>query len=92
MAIPVLAILGVLTTISSVIDHPLVKRLLVNISRGTTTKIDDWVVQALYGEQSKASAALAQVQARYDALTPEERAAAKELRDLQGGLVGFANV
>jgi hypothetical protein len=95
MAIPVLAILGVLSAVESIIQHPLVKTLLVNISRGTANKIDDFVCTALYGltDEAEAKLALAKVQARYDAMTDEEKIAAKELRSLETGeLTGLANV
>jgi hypothetical protein len=90
MAIPVLAVLGILTTIESVIQHSLVKRLLVNISKGTKNRLDDLVILALYGvslqpketQPAEAEAKLLQVQEKYDAMTPEEKAAAKELRAL----------
>lgn len=72
-----IAIMAILSTVSSVIDNPLVKRLLKNLSEKTTNTIDDWVIAALYGATQivpktavsdvvPAMVALGQIQAKYD--------------------------
>lgn len=87
------AILAVLSTISTVMDNKLVKRMLENVCKKTTNTVDDWVIAALYGvaqaveaksttgttktDDATAETALAEVQDKYDALTETEKTAAK---------------
>ena len=73
----VTAVLAVLSTIGMFIDNSLVKRLLCNISKKTTTRIDDWIVDILYtavvagDKKEETEAKLTQVQEAYDKASPE---------------------
>lgn len=78
------------------LDNPLVKRLLCNLAASVTTptvmgtEVDDWVVKILYGAQAvppgdrqgAVEKRLGEAQQKYEALGPEEKAAAKELRPI----------
>ena len=52
-------VLGILAMVGSFLDNPLVKRLLVNLSKSIDTpvvygtQVDDWVIRVLYGAEEK---------------------------------------
>lgn len=66
--------------------NPLVQKFMDNMVKGTPTKIDDWVWSALKvlmgvpAEEATVSLPnkLEEIQAKYDSLTPEEKAEAKQ--------------
>ena len=78
-----IALAAALKIAQSFLDIPLVKRLLQNAAEGTTNKIDDWVVDILYGASEvkaapeEVKAKLEVVQDKLDTMTPEAKAEAK---------------
>ena len=78
------AVLAILGTIGSFVDNSLIKRLLCNLAKRTTNRLDDLVVGLLYDEATGATSPkvteerLDTVQRKYEELTPEQQAKVKE--------------
>ena len=90
------AVLAILAAVQSFADNALIKRLFCNLARKTHTRIDDWVAGVLYADYEPpppdAPQTMEEIQARIDAMTPEEKTEAQRPMPYRGGNEGTAVV
>lgn len=78
MALDIAVVTAVAEAVKGIANIPIIEKFLENWSHRTINTIDDWLVDELCDvEKTQIPARAAIVQAKYDALSPEEKLQAK---------------